>query len=190
MSAIREATRAELADHGYSGVTFEGVARRARTSKPVLYRRYRSRAQMVADALPTLRWQPDRTTSAGSLRADLLILVNAMLDRFHQIGIETYRRLIAEADGDLLDDITARLHQWVERTIYPALSDARERGEIGGADIPDRVVMVIAALVRHELFLTHHGADEATVIEMLDTVYLPLIAAVSHQSDSLLKLLE
>jgi AcrR family transcriptional regulator len=40
MSAIRAATRAELADYGYAGVTFEGVARRAQTSKPVLYRRY------------------------------------------------------------------------------------------------------------------------------------------------------
>ncbi|MBV9352511.1 MAG: TetR/AcrR family transcriptional regulator, partial [Mycobacterium sp.] len=138
MSAIRDAVKEELAERGYSGVTFEGVARRARTSKPVLYRRYRSRAHMVADALPTLRWQPERTVPAKTLREDLLILLNEMLDRFHQIGIETYRSLFAEADDELLTDIGAQLEQWIRRTVGPALSDARDRGEIGGAEIPDR----------------------------------------------------
>ena len=36
LAAIDHATRAELEDRGYQGVTFDGVARRARTSKPVL----------------------------------------------------------------------------------------------------------------------------------------------------------
>lgn len=183
MSAIREAIKEELAERGYLGVTFEGVARRARTSKPVIYRRYRSRAQMVADALPTLRWQPERTVPAQSLREDLLILLNAMLERFRQIGIATYRSLIAEADDELLKDISAQLERWIHRTIRPALSDARDRGEIGGGDIPDRVVMSIGALVRNELFFTQNQVSDETLIDILDTVYLPLITAVSHQSD-------
>lgn len=182
LSAIREAIKEELSERGYSGVSFEGVARRARTSKPVLYRRYRSRAHMVADALPTLRCQPERTAPARSLRDDLLILLNAMLERFRQIGVETYRSLLAEADDELLRDIGAQLEQWIYRTIRPALSDARDRGEIGRAEIPDRVVLTIAALVRNELFFTQDQVDEETFIEILDTVYLPLITAVSRQS--------
>jgi AcrR family transcriptional regulator len=88
MAAIHEATRAQLAERGYAGVTFEGVARRARTSRSVLYRRYRSRAQMVADALGALRWQPDWMTT-GTLRQDLLLILTAILESFYIVGIDT-----------------------------------------------------------------------------------------------------
>src|ERR1700744_1203463 len=90
MDAIREATRAELADHGYPGVTFEGVARRAKTSKPVLYRRYRSRAHMVVDALIVLPRQPLPASGAPSLREDMMALLDAIMLRLNRIGIDTY----------------------------------------------------------------------------------------------------
>jgi hypothetical protein len=47
MAAIHEATRAQLAERGYAGVTFEGVARRARTSRSVLYRRAPERLRAI-----------------------------------------------------------------------------------------------------------------------------------------------
>jgi AcrR family transcriptional regulator len=183
MAAIREATRAELADHGYPRVTFEGVARRAKTSKPVLYRRYRSRAHMVVDALPALRWQAPQTTAARSLRDDLSALLSDALDRFHSVGIDTYRRLIADADDELLDILDAQLTQLANQTIHRALSRARDRGEIGPVDIPDRAATTIAVLLRNELFFTRKPVDRQTLIDILDNVYLPLIAAVSHRSD-------
>jgi AcrR family transcriptional regulator len=183
MSAIREATRAELAEHGYPRVTFEGVARRAQTSKPVLYRRYRSRAHMVVDALLTLPSQPVPVSATQSLREDLLALLDAMMDRFHRIGIDTYRSLIADADDELLDIVTAQLAKLADQTIYRALSDARDRGEIGPAEIPDRAATTIVALVRNEVFFTRNPIDQEVLTDMLDNVYLPLIDAVSHRSD-------
>ena len=182
MSAIRDATRAELTERGYPGVTFEGVARRAKTSKPVLYRRYPSRAHMVVDALPAMHWQPDRILAAQSLREDVLTLLSAMLEAFHRVGIDTYRRLIADADDELLDTLNAQLTQVAHRTIYRALSRARDRGEIGTADIPDRAVTTIAVLLRNELMFTRNPVDIATLSDMLDNVYLPLIEAVSHRA--------
>jgi AcrR family transcriptional regulator len=184
MSAIREATRAELTEHGYAGVTFEGVARRAKTSKPVLYRRYRSRAHMVVDALLALPRQPIPATAKPSLREDLVTLLDAIMVRFHRIGIDTYRSLIADADDELLDTITAQLAQLADQTIYRALSDARDRGEIGPADIPDRAATALVALARNELFFTRGPVGKKALIDILDNVYLPLIDAVSHRSDA------
>ncbi len=183
MSAIREATRAELAEHGYPGATFEGVARRAKTSKPVLYRRYRSRAHMVVDALLAPPSQTVPASATRSLREDLLTLLDATMDRFHRIGIDTYRSLIADADDELLDIITEQLAELADQTIYRALSDARDRGEIGTADIPDRAATTIVALVRNEVFFTRNPVDQEALTDMLDNVYLPLIDAVSHRSD-------
>ena len=183
MSAIREATRAELAEHRYPGVTFEGVARRAKTSKPVLYRRYRSRAHMVVDALLVLPPQP-LPVKARSLRGDLLTLLDAIMARFERIGIDTYRSLIADADDELLETITAQLAELAEQTIFRALTDARARGEIGPADIPARAATAIAALARDELFFSRGRVDKAAMVDILDNVYLPLIQALSHRADA------
>jgi AcrR family transcriptional regulator len=180
MSAIREATRAELTEHGYPGVTFEGVARRAKTSKPVLYRRYRSRAHMVVDALLAVPRQPVAACETPSLREDLLALLDAVMLRLDRIGIDTYRSLIADADDELLDTITAQLAELADQTIYRALSDARDRGEIGPAKIPDRAATAIAALVRNEVFFIRGPVSREALIDILDNVYLPLIDAVSH----------
>lgn len=181
MSAIREAVNAELAEHRYAGVTFEGVARRAHTSKPVLYRRYRSRAHMVIDALPNLRWEPDEThlDSSESLRDNLLTLFGAVVDNFLAVGVDNYRSLIAEADDDLLGLLNTQVIGLTERTVYPALDRARERGEIGTRPIPRQAAMAIGLLLRDRLVFTRDDVDSDTVAEILDAVYLPLITAVS-----------
>jgi AcrR family transcriptional regulator len=179
MSAIRDATRAELADHGYQGVTFEGVARRAKTSKPVLYRRYRTRAQMVADALPKMPPPRTSTTSAASLRDDLAVLLGSIFSNMRRMGIDTYRSLMTEADDELLDTLADSV-AWTERAVHRALSNARNRREIGPGHIPDNVATSILGLARYEMFFRPHAVDEDALIQILDTVYLPLIDAVSN----------
>jgi AcrR family transcriptional regulator len=185
MEAIREATRGELADFGYAGVTYEGVARRVRTSKPVLYRRYPSRAHMVVDALPNLSWQPDDEGAAPSqsLRDDLLVLFGAVVDNFVAIGIDNYRSLIGDADDDLFKVLDAQVTGLAERTVFPALARARERGEIGPHEVPRRAATSIGVLLRDEMVFSRNdiGPDTDTIAEMLDTVYLPLIRTVSAQ---------
>jgi AcrR family transcriptional regulator len=183
MEAIREATRAELADFGYSGVTYEGVARRARTSKPVLYRRYPSRAHMVVDALPNLRWKPDDDGIAPSqsLREDLLALFGTVVDNFLAIGIDNYRSLIGDADDDLFNFLDAQVTGLAERVVYPALARARERGEIGPCEIPRRAATSIGVLLRDEMVFARNDVGADNIAELLDTVYLPLIRTVSAQ---------
>ena len=184
MEAIREATRAELADFGYAGVTYEGVARRVRTSKPVLYRRYPTRAHMVVDALPNLRWQSDDGVAPSqSLREDLLALFGAMVDNFLAIGIDNYRSLVGDADDDLFKVLDAQVTGLAERTVFPALARARERGEIGPHEVPSRAATSIGVLLRNEMVFARNdiGPDTDTIAEILDTVYLPLIKTVSAQ---------
>ena len=49
--AIFAATLALFAEHGYAGVSIEGVAARAGVGKATIYRRYASKAQLVVDAV-------------------------------------------------------------------------------------------------------------------------------------------
>ena len=181
LSAIRDATFAELTDHGYAGVTFEGVARRAQTGKPVLYRRYSSRAQMVADALPTVRSAPVITAHCTSLRDDVLALLDAVVSGWRDIGIETYRSLIAEADDDTLQAFQVKVTEWADQTIRIVLGRARERGELGPAPIADRVATSILALIRNEMFFARAPVDRSALADMVDLIYLPALTAASYR---------
>ena len=54
-TAIRAAVLGLLAEHGPAGVTMEAVASAARTSKPVLYRRWADRASLLRGTLVARR---------------------------------------------------------------------------------------------------------------------------------------
>ena len=179
-AAIRAAVLSLLASDGPRAVTMEAVAAAAHTSKPVLYRRYPSRAHMVVDAMPNLHWQADDVVDSQSLRDDLLEVFTKALNNFRIIGIDNYRQLIADADDTLLDSLNAQLTELATKTIYPALSRARARGEIGPLHIPHRAATIIGTLVRDELFFSRRDIDSTVLAEMLDTVYLPLITAISR----------
>jgi hypothetical protein len=136
---------------------------------------------MVVDALLALPRQPVPASGAPSLREDLLALLDAIMLRIDHIGIDTYRSLIADADDELLDTITAQLTELADQTIYRALSDAHDRGEIGPAKIPERAATAVAALVRNEVFFTRAPVGKEALIDILDNVYLPLIETVSYR---------
>jgi AcrR family transcriptional regulator len=178
-TAIHDAIRAELTESGYGGVTFDKVARRAETSRSVIYRRYRSRAHMVTEALPSLHW-PSQWHSTGSLRQDLLDIFGAILERFYSIGVETYRRLGAEADDELFEESTTLISELIASTIHLALADARDRGEIGPTPIPEAVETTLLALVRNEVFFTRDTVGDERLSTLIDEAYLPLICAVSQ----------
>ena len=183
MSAIRDATWAELMDRGYSGVTFEGVARRARTGKPVLYRRYSSRAEMVTDALPTLRVEPVDVAPSTSLRDDIIALTESIVETWQGIGVDTYRSLIAEADDATMRTFQAKVAAKADQTIRRTLDAARERGDLGPAAIPDLVATSIFALIRNELLFARDKIEASTLAALVDTVYLPAIHAAAAQTD-------
>ncbi|RZU67066.1 TetR family transcriptional regulator [Microterricola gilva] len=179
-AAIRAATAAELAEHGYAGVSFEGVARRAQTSKPVLYRRYHSRAHLVIDAWAALAPLALPTHGSGSLSGDLRGVLHAIDARFQRVGIDAFRRVIAEADDELLEEITRFTWAAATDTIALILHEARDRGELGPAPIPERVMLLPLVLLRHELFFTRGALTPDAVAEMVDQVCVPLLIATSN----------
>ena len=169
----------ELHDHGYSGVTYEGVARRAHTSKPVLYRRWRSRAHLVQDALtaqlPSVTPAPD----TGHLRGDLIALLQLIRTRFEVVGAQTMRGLVADADADLRSVVLEFTDSFADEISRTVLQRARDRGEIGPVAIPPLVTSMPLILFRHELLLTDEPSDKR-IEEIVDTACLPLIHAATR----------
>ena len=182
MEAIQAATLSELTDHGYAGVSFEGVSRRAQTSKPVLYRRYRNRAEMVLDAISQSTVAQVAPPQAGSLRMDVIGVLEQIDRQFSRFKAEVYRGVIGESDGSLLDEVLNVVGAFNSQTMRTILDLARARGEIGFGPLPERVVLLPIALLRHEL-LFGHPFDSSAIAEIVDQVYVPLVQALSRRDD-------
>lgn len=174
-AAIRQATLAELDERGYGAMTFEGVARRAGTSKPVVYRRYSDRAALVLDAirggLATV--EPEAT---GSLRGDLVGALGAAAERAAQIGPETYRGLAGEASAQMLAQLDELGSGVFERVIRGAVENARSRDELGTSPIPPIALRAPAAVLRDHIVF---GAP-LDIDALVDHVCLPLFRTLSQ----------
>ena len=99
-SAILQATLELLLDTGYRGLTMEQVRERAGVGKATLYRRFRSKQELVADAVRHLNQQippPD----TGNVRDDLLAVAGAVLAAAARVKAATFMpRMLAESAGD------------------------------------------------------------------------------------------
>lgn len=172
--AIREATRAELTERGYAELTFAGVAQRAATSRPVLHRRYATRAQLVADALLDVAFAPAPAPPSGDVRADLMAVLAAVAAQYERIGLENVRLLTAEGDETVLDQFTARTGQLVAELIVPVIRTARDQGHLGPTELPPRVVMLPVSLLRQELLMSSAAPGQDGYAAIVDQIVLPL----------------
>jgi AcrR family transcriptional regulator len=174
---ILDAVLEELAATGYGGLTFEGVAARARTSKPVLYRRWPSRAALVLAALVHSRPGPEDVPDTGALRSDVLALLERMARRFADIGPGVVWGLLAETADQ--PELAARVRADPVRAVRielmtTMLDRAAARGEIDPARITPRVAVLPLDLLRHELLMYGTAAPE-TLAGIVDEAFLPLV---------------
>ncbi|MGZ4682463.1 MAG: TetR/AcrR family transcriptional regulator, partial [Acidimicrobiales bacterium] len=76
--AILAAALRMLGEHGFDGLTMEGVASEAGVGKATLYRRWPSKTDLVLDAIRSLKPIVDHPDN-GDLRSDLIELVTGAL---------------------------------------------------------------------------------------------------------------
>ncbi|GAB7185887.1 TetR/AcrR family transcriptional regulator [Kitasatospora sp. Ki12] len=180
--AILDAVWAELADHGYDRLTMEGVAARARTSKPVLYRRWPNRAALVIAALgrnaPDYQEPPD----TGELRADLMLFLRSVLHRFDDLPPAAVHGFLVDLlrDPELRAGFTGGLTaEGPVGSLGVMIRRAADRGEVDPARITPRVVSLPLDLLRDAFLVGGSVPSDAVVAEVLDEIVLPLLRAPS-----------
>lgn len=175
-NAVLEAAWEELLAVGYRNLTMEGIARRARTSKPVIYRRWPSRVEVVGAALRNRFGSlADPLPDTGSLREDVLSVLRRMARRFTDIPPEARQGLISEALAEASRLERNPAGEVIPRVLRTILQRAAERGEIEDAQIPARVVRLPADLVRHEMVVSDSPVPERVLSEIVDEIFLPLV---------------
>jgi AcrR family transcriptional regulator len=159
--AIRDATRKLLAEQGYAAVTMEGVAARAAVAKTTLYRRWTSKAELVADAVAEFL-EAVPVTDQGSLRADVTAVVDTVADLFGRPLVRVaYLNLVAEAARD--DTLRRRLNHAIRDRFREAVRAGRDRavarGELADGTDVGLVYDVLAGVLLHRMFVLDEPAD-------------------------------
>jgi len=139
--AILDATEQVLARRGYEAMSVEQVAKAAGVTKPTVYLRYGSKADLVRAMIDRL--EPPLPTPRGrSVRADLVRLVRVGDEWVDQHGLRLVAAVILEQT-----DHPELLARFRERVVGPArqafvdvLRSGIERGELhAGADSDEAV---------------------------------------------------
>lgn len=175
---IRLAILEELQENGYPGVTFEGVARRAHTSKPVIYRRYSSRAHMALDAWTWASPVKMPKRSRGDLRKDLIAILEALQSYNKRAGAAAFRRMIAEADDDLMKHMTESTAEVSREAVRMALTAAQERGELGSRSLAEPLELLPIILFRHDVFFRRPPYEPSATEALVDDVLVPIFTAM------------
>lgn len=98
-AAILDATRELLLEGGIRSTTADAIAERAGVSKATLYRHWSTRAELVIDALDSMRHRPAEPDT-GSLRDDLRELLADLVRFVGSPAVAAFGSMIGAAEHD------------------------------------------------------------------------------------------
>jgi AcrR family transcriptional regulator len=176
--AILRAAADELAEGGYSGLTMDRVAQRARTNKNAIYRRWPNRAALGVAAYRQLVEAELAVPDTGELRGDALTLLRRINRDLSSPAGEILRSLLSSIgdEPELLAQLNEQAADSGAAMWLTVLGRAVARGEVDPEALHPRVATVAITLLRHE-YLTRGIASvpDSVLVEIVDLVYLPLV---------------
>lgn len=169
--AIHHAVLSIVKSKGFGGLTFEGVARRCRMSKPVLYRRYTNRADMYLDAIISKRSEVTFPDTTGSFRDDLY----AWFEMYRKVWFANptaYRALIGESSPETLAKVAEFETSVASLLRKKIIKPAQERGELGCFDPDDEIIKVPFRVMRDQYIFNAEKTDLFWVVDFLTGPFL------------------
>lgn len=174
---IRAAILSLLADVGYGALTMDAVAAEAGVGKATIYRRWRTKQDLVVDTIADLNRAEMSPPDTGSLEGDLRAMLQSLVGLINgPAGAATLSLLstvphqpaLAEAfrDGPLgvwrhgFEEIWAR---------------AEERGEVRPGLASSVAAETASSLLVQRWLLTGRPVDDAYADEVLGSVIMPLL---------------
>lgn len=175
-TAIFEIVMRELAETGYVNFSIERVAARAGTSKPVIYRRWPTRAQLVYAALRANRpVLSSEVPDTGTVRGDLMVILHGISEMVGELSPEVIFGLIAELLHESGSSLFAEVHEGNTKIMTKILTRGVRRGEIAAEKLTPRVVTLPFDLVRYQLMILHQPLSAQDIEEIIDRIFLPLV---------------
>jgi AcrR family transcriptional regulator len=170
-SAVLDATVAELIEHGYGGLTVDGVAARAGVNKTTLYRRWGGRDSLIVDAVETFAAAQAKVPDSGGIDEDLRLWARSILATLTGPVSGALVRAVFGGAGDSPPVRDLRHRFWLIRStlVTPIVHRAVERGQLPAGTVPEEVIKHVGAPLYYRLLvlaepLTPEAADLAAAV--------------------------
>ncbi|MEU4778196.1 TetR/AcrR family transcriptional regulator [Micromonospora sp. NPDC023633] len=186
-TAIRRAVMQELAEVGYGRLSIEAVARRAGVSKTAIYRRWRSKIDLVLDMVSAVAGRKLPLLDTGSLDGDvelLLLVVSGALR--HPLASQIIPDLLAEAarNPQIAETLQRALNDYQDRVGEIVIGRAVGRGELPAAVHPRAAADLIVGPVYWRLAISRGSLDTAELARMASAIVAGLRVACGGQVDA------
>src|SRR3954471_654003 len=174
---IRAAILRLLADVGYGALTMDAVAAEAGVGKATIYRRWRTKQDLVVDTISDLNRAEATPADTGSLEGDLRQMLRQMVAVINgPAGAATLSLLSTVPHQPALAEAFRNGPLEVWRHAYDQVwARAEQRGEVRPGMAGSVLAEATSALLVQRWLLTGEPVDEAYADEVLDTVLLPLL---------------
>jgi AcrR family transcriptional regulator len=181
---IRAAILRLLADVGYGALTMDAVASEAGVGKATIYRRWRTKQDLVVDTISDLNRAEATPPDSGSLEGDLRQMLRSLVSVITgPTGAATLSLLSTVPHQPALAEAFRNGPLAVWRHAFEQIwARAEQRGEISPGMAGSVTAETTSALLVQRWLLTGEPVDEAYADEVLDTVVLPLIRGKSSAS--------
>ena len=147
-AAILDAAMAEMAERGYARMSVDAIAARAGVSKPTIYLRHASKAELATAALAAFQ-QRALPRPTGDTRADLVAILRHLRRGIERpFGMAMIGTVLAEEahTPELLALFRERLVAPRRAALRGVLEAARDRGELReDADLDAAVAALVGA---------------------------------------------
>jgi AcrR family transcriptional regulator len=178
--ALLDAAWAELTNNGYAGLTMEGVAERAGTSRPVIARRWDGKAQLAIAAIrQQMARHPLEVPDRGDLRTEVLEFLQRASERASAIAAaftlftsEYFSEISSHPEG-----LHKALIQGEAEVFSAILKRAVTRGEVESEKLVPPVTSLIADLFRYHVIMNFAAPPDDLKQAWVDTLFLPLVRA-------------
>ncbi|HEY9882952.1 MAG TPA: TetR/AcrR family transcriptional regulator [Thermosynechococcaceae cyanobacterium] len=159
--AMLQATLELLAEVGFDALSIEAIAARAKVGKTTIYRRYSSKAELVADAIESLREElliPD----TGAFRSDLEVLVQeAARLTFTPLGRQAVSMIISSAasNAQFAQIYWLKYLQPRRESFAVVVERAKQRQEVSAGVDSDLVFDAMSAIMLYALIFPPTSED-------------------------------
>lgn len=174
--AIRAAILRLLGEVGYNALTMDAVAAEAGVGKATIYRRWRTKSDLVVDTINGMHDTGTPVPDTGELAGDLRALLTSLVDRLNGPTGSASLSLLSTLphQPELAEAFrTGPLAGWrtALRTVWER---AEARGEVREGTGRSAVAQAASALLVQRWLITREPLDEEYVDTVLETVVLPL----------------
>jgi AcrR family transcriptional regulator len=174
--AILQATRDLVRESGYARLTIEGIAAKAGVGKSTIYRWWRSKGELVVEALAEVleaRPIPD----SGNTRQDLTAIVHQSMALYDE---ETGARAIIAGlvndmhyNPDLAEALRDRLIRPRRAANRKAIEHAIARGDLASDTDTELLIDLLAAPIAYRALITDAPITDDLATQLVDRVLGP-----------------